>query len=65
MGSAGSPAASAGAGAAAPGMPADVISLEVEPDREHLYEDASKWLCLPGTNDELCTTGLDATTQPA
>jgi pimeloyl-ACP methyl ester carboxylesterase len=62
MGSAGSPAASAGAGAAAPGMPADVISLEVEPDREHLYEDASKWLCLPGTKDELCTTGLDATT---
>jgi hypothetical protein len=29
-------------------------------DREHLYEDNSKWLCLPG-QEELCTTNLDAT----
>jgi hypothetical protein len=54
-------AASAGAGAGGAGMPAAPISIMVQPDREHLYEDASKWLCLPGTKDELCTTGLDAT----
>ncbi len=37
------------------------ITLAVDPEREGLYDDASKWLCLPGTKDELCTTGLDAT----
>jgi hypothetical protein len=37
------------------------ISLVVEPEREHLYDDVKNWLCLPGTRDELCTTGLDAT----
>lgn len=63
------PSASAGAGAAASadqgGAPAAssaaTISLKVSADREHLYEDDSKWLCLPGKKDELCTTGLDAT----
>jgi len=43
-------------------MNADVISLKVTSDREHLYEDDTKWLCLPGKDDTLCTTGLDATT---
>jgi hypothetical protein len=51
--------ASAGQGGAA--MPAAPISIQVEADREHLYDDASKWLCLPGSKEELCTTGLDAT----
>jgi len=56
--------AGAGAGASAGqtgAAPAEVISLKVSPDREHLYEDDSKWLCLPGKKDELCTSGLDAT----
>lgn len=34
--------------------------MKVSPDREHLYEDNTKWLCLPGQED-LCTTNLDAT----
>jgi hypothetical protein len=42
------------------GPPAPTISLTVTPDREHLYEDNTKWLCLPGQED-LCTTNLDAT----
>jgi hypothetical protein len=37
------------------------ISLVVEPEREHMYDEATNWLCLPGMSDELCTTGLDAT----
>jgi hypothetical protein len=37
------------------------ISLMVEPEREHMYDEATNWLCLPGMRDELCTTGLDAT----
>jgi hypothetical protein len=52
--------ASAGQGGAAAPTPAATISLKVSADREHLYEDDSKWLCLPG-KDELCTKGLDAT----
>lgn len=41
--------------------PAEIISLTVEADREHQYDDATNWLCLPGSKDELCTTDLDAT----
>ena len=52
--------AGAGQNGAAGAPPATMISLKVSADREHLYEDDSKWLCLPGKN-ELCTTGLDAT----
>jgi hypothetical protein len=37
------------------------ISLMVEAEREHMYDEATNWLCLPGMRDELCTTGLDAT----
>ena len=57
-GSSGQPAT---AGQTAATMPAATLSITVMPDREHLYDDASKWLCLPGMKDELCTTGLDAT----
>jgi Protein of unknown function (DUF3089) len=59
-GAAGGGGASAGSNGSSAGAPA-TISLTVEPDREHLYEDDSKWLCLPGKHDELCTMGLDAT----
>jgi hypothetical protein len=51
-------AGSAGMGAAAP---LEVLSLKVEADREHMYDDATNWLCLPGSKDELCTKDLDAT----
>jgi len=59
------PAASAGAvtsttAGAAGAAPAETITLKVTADREHLYEDNTKWLCLPG-QEELCTTNLDAT----
>jgi hypothetical protein len=66
-GGAASPAGAGGTTAAQPqggggsASPAATISLKVSADREHLYEDDSKWLCLPGKNDKLCTTDLDAT----
>lgn len=42
--------------------PAPIISLKVEADREHTWDDATNWLCLPGSdNYDLCTKDLDAT----
>jgi hypothetical protein len=41
--------------------PAEVISLMVDADREHMYDDATNWLCLPGSKEDLCTKDLDAT----
>lgn len=39
-----------------------VISLKVEADREHQYDDSTNWLCLPGSDKyDLCTKDLDAT----
>jgi hypothetical protein len=59
-GGAGGAVASTAQAGAAGAPPAGTISLNVSADREHLYEDNTKWLCLPGQED-LCTTNLDAT----
>lgn len=63
---AGAPEPQAGASApatpdAAAPEPPETITLMVEPEREHMYDDGTNWLCLPGTKDELCTTELDTT----
>jgi hypothetical protein len=60
-------ASAAGAGGglavdpATPPAAPETITLMVDPEREHMYDDATNWLCLPGMKDELCTTGLDTT----
>jgi Protein of unknown function (DUF3089) len=62
------PAAEPHAGAAAPmttdptpAEPPETITLMVDAEREHMYDEPTNWLCLPGSKDELCTTDLDTT----